>query len=140
MQRSHQVWLATNGDGPWPCAGTCGEPVLRLGGKAYGIIHHADLNHGNNAIGNLRVMHDGCHIEHHRLISRGTLIADQLRTQIAAGEFGRRLPSYTDLAGQLGVASKTVQRILGDLRDEGIVFIVPSRGTFVTALNPGWRG
>ena len=58
-------------------------------------------------------------------------VAARIRGQIAAGELGPKLPSHVDLAEQLGVAPRTVQRALDILRDEGVVFTVPGRGTFV---------
>lgn len=58
-------------------------------------------------------------------------VAALLRERIASGEIGPRLPSYMALAEELGVAPRTVQRALGVLRDEGLVYSVPGRGTFV---------
>jgi DNA-binding GntR family transcriptional regulator len=63
--------------------------------------------------------------------------AARIRERIAAGELGPRLPSYMDLAHELGVSPMTVQRAIGVLRDEGLVVTRPGRGTFVTTLNPG---
>jgi len=36
-----------------------------------------------------------------------------------------------DLAEQMGVAPNTVQRAMKVLREEGLVYSVPGRGTFV---------
>lgn len=60
-------------------------------------------------------------------------VAGRIREQIAAGELGPKLPSHMDLADQLGVAPRTVQRALEILRDEGLIYSVPGRGTFVRA-------
>lgn len=59
-------------------------------------------------------------------------VAAQLREQIASGALGPRLPSAMDLAEQMGVAPNTVQRATKVLREEGLVYSVPGRGTFVT--------
>jgi DNA-binding GntR family transcriptional regulator len=58
-------------------------------------------------------------------------VADRIRRQIADGEIGPRLPSHMDLAERLGVAPKTVERALAILKDEGLIYSVPGRGTFV---------
>jgi GntR family transcriptional regulator len=57
--------------------------------------------------------------------------AARIRERIRAGELGPRLPSYMDLAHELGVSPMTVQRAIGVLRDEALVYTVPGRGTFV---------
>ncbi len=58
-------------------------------------------------------------------------VAEQLREQLASGALGPRLPSAMTLAEQMGVAPNTVQRAMRLLRDEGLIFSVPGRGTFV---------
>jgi GntR family transcriptional regulator len=58
--------------------------------------------------------------------------AARIRERVQAGELGPRLPSYMDLAHELGVSPMTVQRAIGLLREEGLVYTVPGRGTFVT--------
>jgi DNA-binding GntR family transcriptional regulator len=58
-------------------------------------------------------------------------IADQLRAAIASGEITGMLPSLTDIARDAGVALGTARRALGVLKDEGLVYGVPGRGTFV---------
>lgn len=59
-------------------------------------------------------------------------IADQLRAGIASGEIADLLPSLTEIAGDAGVAIGTVSRAVKVLKDEGLVYGVPGRGTFVT--------
>ena len=59
-------------------------------------------------------------------------VAARIRERIRAGELGPRLPSYMNLAHELGVSPMTVQRAIGVLRDEGLVVTYPGRGTFVT--------
>lgn len=58
-------------------------------------------------------------------------VAAALRQQIAAGQLGPRLPSHMDLAEELGVAPRTVQRALRLLIDEGLLYARPGRGTFI---------
>lgn len=58
-------------------------------------------------------------------------VAAQLREQIASGALGPRLPSAMTLAEQMGVAPNTVQRAMRVLREEGLIYSVPGRGTFV---------
>lgn len=54
-----------------------------------------------------------------------------LRERIKRGELGPRLPSHTTLADELDVSPMTVQRALKVLKDEGVIFSRPGRGTFV---------
>jgi DNA-binding GntR family transcriptional regulator len=54
-----------------------------------------------------------------------------IRDRIKAGGLGPRLPSYMDLAHELGVSPMTIQRAIRVLRDEGLVETSPGRGTFV---------
>lgn len=58
-------------------------------------------------------------------------VAAQLREQISSGAIGPRLPSAMVLAEQMGAAPNTVQRALRVLREEGLIYSVPGRGTFV---------
>ena len=58
-------------------------------------------------------------------------VAARLRERIETGELGPKLPSHMELANQMGVAPMTVQRALKILRDEGLIYSVPGRGTFV---------
>jgi DNA-binding GntR family transcriptional regulator len=59
-------------------------------------------------------------------------LAGLLRERIRAGEIGPRVPSIMELADVTGLSAATVKRALGLLRDEGVIFSVPGRGTFVT--------
>lgn len=56
--------------------------------------------------------------------------AAELRRRITAGELGPRLPSQAALAEELGVSHMTLKRALQLLRDEGLVYGQPGRGTF----------
>jgi GntR family transcriptional regulator len=58
-------------------------------------------------------------------------LAGLLRERIAAGEIGPRVPSITELAGESDLSAATVKRALKLLRDEGLIYTVPGRGTFV---------
>lgn len=57
--------------------------------------------------------------------------ASLVRELIATGKMGPRLPSQMDLAHILGVSPMTAQRALQLLKDEGVIYAVPSLGTFV---------
>ena len=58
-------------------------------------------------------------------------IAQQLREGIASGEYSDMLPSVKEIARDAGVATGTVSRAYGLLKDEGLVYSVPGRGMFV---------
>ena len=58
-------------------------------------------------------------------------VAALLREEIAAGTLGPKLPSAMHLADRYEVAPNTVQRAMRLLREEGLVYAVPGRGTFV---------
>jgi DNA-binding GntR family transcriptional regulator len=66
-------------------------------------------------------------------------IAAWLRDRIRAGEFGtdQRLPTQDAIVQELGVAATTVRRALALLREEGWIYTVPARGSFVSADRPG---
>ena len=66
-------------------------------------------------------------------------IADQLRRGITAGQYppGRKLPSYRQLAHDLGAAPNTVGEAVRMLAAEGIVATKDKSGTVV--LDPGDR-
>jgi GntR family transcriptional regulator len=65
-------------------------------------------------------------------------IAAWLRDRIGAGEFGpdQRLPAESDIVQELGVARTTARRAVAVLRDEGLVYTVQARGTFVRTDPP----
>jgi DNA-binding GntR family transcriptional regulator len=62
-------------------------------------------------------------------------LAGALRSRIRSGEYGPRqaIPSITYLVGETGLAVGTVRRAVRLLVDEGLVYTVPGRGTFVRA-------
>ena len=59
-------------------------------------------------------------------------LAGLLRERIKAGKTGPRVPSIMELAEETGLSPATVKRALRLLREEGLIFSVPGRGTFVT--------
>ena len=61
-------------------------------------------------------------------------LAAAIRTAIAAGEYEARqaIPSLKQLVDQTGLAMGTVQRAIRLLEDEGLVYTVSGRGTFVS--------
>ncbi|WEB41265.1 GntR family transcriptional regulator [Streptomyces yunnanensis] len=62
------------------------------------------------------------------------LAAGKLRKQIEEGKLkpGDKLPSSRDLVTELGIANATVHSALRVLREEGLVYSVPNRGTYVS--------
>jgi GntR family transcriptional regulator len=58
-------------------------------------------------------------------------LAGLLRDRIKAGEIGPRVPSIMELADDTGLSAATVKRALRLLHDEGLIYAVPGRGTFV---------
>nr|WP_203853579.1 GntR family transcriptional regulator [Dactylosporangium siamense] len=60
-------------------------------------------------------------------------IADIIQQRIEAGELqpNRPIPSELALQQEFGVARGTARRAVELLRDRGLVFTVPQRGTFV---------
>ena len=58
-------------------------------------------------------------------------IANQLRDGIASGTYTHLLPSLTEIAEDAGVAIGTASRAIEILKEEGLVYGVPGRGTFV---------
>lgn len=61
------------------------------------------------------------------------LVRDELAQRIGRREFppGAQLPTERDLSVAFGVSRVTVRRALAALTDEGLVFAVQGRGTFV---------
>ncbi|MFB9451170.1 GntR family transcriptional regulator [Dactylosporangium vinaceum] len=65
-------------------------------------------------------------------------IADIIQLRIEAGELqpNRPIPSELALQQEFGVARGTARRAVELLRDRGLVFTVPQRGTFVSQQTP----
>ena len=61
-----------------------------------------------------------------------------LRARIAAGEWQHGpLPSAKQLQQEYGVGRDTVLRAVEILREDGLVFTVPRRGTYVVSHHQG---
>jgi DNA-binding GntR family transcriptional regulator len=58
-------------------------------------------------------------------------VADYLRAQIHAGKIGPRVPSALALSAETGASVATVKRAFKVLHDEGVIYSVNGRGTFV---------
>ena len=60
-------------------------------------------------------------------------LADRIAEAIAAGKYGPDdpIPSLRTLQQETGLAMATVQHAFAVLRDEGLVYSVSGRGTFV---------
>jgi GntR family transcriptional regulator len=65
-------------------------------------------------------------------------IAAWLRRRIESGEFApdQRLPGEADIVQEWGVARTTARRAVAVLRDEGLVYTIQARGTFVGKAPP----
>lgn len=74
------------------------------------------------------------HIDPHGKTPAYLQLAGQIRQAIHAGEYQPRdaIPSLKQLIGQTGLAQGTVQHAIQVLEDEGLVYTVSGRGTFVT--------
>lgn len=61
-------------------------------------------------------------------------LADQLRARIERGDYQPRqpIPSLKQLQQETALAMGTIQRAVQILEDEGVVYTVPGRGTFVS--------
>jgi GntR family transcriptional regulator len=81
------------------------------------------------------------HIDHEADVFPYRQLADQLRTAIKTGEYepGRRIPSLQKLVADSGLAVETVRRAVKVLIDEGLVYTVQGRGTFVSKGDDGGR-
>lgn len=60
-------------------------------------------------------------------------LAAILRERIASGEYGpgAKLPTIIEITAQTGLTAMTIRRSMRLLADEGLISIVPGRGTFV---------
>ena len=61
-------------------------------------------------------------------------IAEWLRGRIESGDLapGAVLPSEKDLMGLFGVGRNTARRTMAKLREEGVIYTIPQRGSYVT--------
>jgi DNA-binding GntR family transcriptional regulator len=61
-------------------------------------------------------------------------IADIIRGRIGTGEYpanGGPIPSQAKLCGEFGVAPHTLRSALRLLSDEGVLLIIPNKGSYV---------
>ena len=60
-------------------------------------------------------------------------IAEILKRRILSGQYppDSRIPTESELVEAYEVARTTARRAVGALRDEGLVYTVPQRGTYV---------
>lgn len=60
-------------------------------------------------------------------------LAGILVARIRRGDWqpNRAIPSETRLVGEYGLARSTVRRAIAVLVDQGVLFVVPQRGTYV---------
>jgi DNA-binding GntR family transcriptional regulator len=60
-------------------------------------------------------------------------LADILRERIASGEYGpgAKLPTIDQVVRETGLSPMTIRRAVRVLVDEGLVEVVPGRGSFV---------
>jgi DNA-binding GntR family transcriptional regulator len=60
-------------------------------------------------------------------------LADQLRAGIESGKYapGRKLPTLAEITADTGLSPMTIRRAYKILANEGLVVVVPGRGTFV---------
>ena len=63
-----------------------------------------------------------------------TQLVEQVTLAVISGRFapGERLPSVRDLAAQAGVNPNTMQRALGRLEEQGLVYTQRTAGRFIT--------
>ncbi|MEV0616212.1 winged helix-turn-helix domain-containing protein [Nonomuraea sp. NPDC050404] len=73
-------------------------------------------------------------VDHHDPTPIYRQIAAILKAKILSGEYQPRqvLPSELQLQQEHGVARATVRHAIEALRDEGLVYTLPQRGTYVS--------
>jgi GntR family transcriptional regulator len=64
-------------------------------------------------------------------------LADILAERIRRGEWppNRAIPSENQLTQEFGIARNTARKAIAVLRERGLVFTVPQRGTYVSPGN-----
>jgi len=65
-------------------------------------------------------------------------IAEIIRRRIGAGEYqpDTRIPTESEIVEEFEVARTTARRAVQVLREEGLVYTVPNRGSYVTRPSP----
>jgi GntR family transcriptional regulator len=66
-------------------------------------------------------------------------IAEIIRRRIGAGEYrpDTRIPTESEIVGEFEVARSNARRAVAVLRDEGLVYTVPNRGSYVARPSSG---
>lgn len=61
-------------------------------------------------------------------------IAEILRRRIASGQYrpDTRIPTESELVEEFEVARTTARRAVSVLREDGLIYTVPNRGSYVT--------
>lgn len=77
-------------------------------------------------------------IDHDAPLTPYRQLAEILRARIERGDWspGRAIQSETQLVQQYGIARSTVRRAIALLAEDGTVFVVPQRGTYVADGEP----
>ncbi|WP_074999297.1 GntR family transcriptional regulator [Streptomyces qinglanensis] len=72
-------------------------------------------------------------IDHEGPVTPYRQLAEILRARIARGDWaeGRPIPSETRLVQEYGLARSTVRRAIALLAEQGVVWTVQGRGTYV---------
>lgn len=60
-------------------------------------------------------------------------LADVLEARIASGEYApdRMIPTPARLAEEYGIAQMTARRTMRELRERGLIYTVPGKGSYV---------
>lgn len=66
-------------------------------------------------------------------------IAEIMKRRIGTGEYqpDTRIPTESEIVGEFEVARSTARRAVAVLREEGLVYTVPNRGSYVTGQPSG---
>lgn len=66
-----------------------------------------------------------------------TQIVDNYKSRIATGilQSGEKLPSVRELAGELAINPNTIQRAYRELENEGFIYSITGKGSFVAPLH-----
>ena len=58
-------------------------------------------------------------------------VADVLRRRIETREAGRPMESELAIQQEFGIARGTARKVIGKLRDEGLIYTIPGLGSFI---------
>ncbi|MFF7194515.1 GntR family transcriptional regulator [Streptomyces sp. NPDC008079] len=77
-------------------------------------------------------------IDHGAPLTPYRQLAEIIRARVTRGDWaaGRMISSETQLVQEYGLARTTVRRAIAVLVEDGILFVVPQRGTFVAESAP----